>query len=222
MNQLLVWYHGQVHHLGAWIHDLVHWYVASLGSGGYPLIALLMAIESSVFPLPSELVIPPAVYLAKTQGALSIPGIILAGAIGSWAGASVMYWAARLAGRPLVVRFGKYFFISREKIELAERWAARFGEFGVFASRFILVVRHLIGIPAGIVRLSYAKYSAYTFLGSLTWCSILSWVAVEAGKNQALMRGELKTVTVWIVGALVFFGAIYYFLVHRPARKPAC
>jgi membrane protein DedA with SNARE-associated domain len=133
-----------------------------------------------------------------------------------------MYWAARLAGRPLVVRFGKYFFISREKIELAERWAARFGEFGVFASRFILVVRHLIGIPAGIVRLSYAKYSAYTFLGSLTWCSILSWVAVEAGKNQALMRGELKTVTVWIVGALVFFGAIYYFLVHRPARKPAC
>jgi membrane protein DedA with SNARE-associated domain len=219
MHQLLVWFHGQTHHLGVWIHDLIHWYVASLGSGGYPLIALLMAIESSIFPLPSELVIPPAVYLARTQGLLSIPGIVIAGAIGSWVGASLMYWAARLAGRPLVVRFGKYVFISQEKIELAERWAARFGDFGVLASRFILVVRHLIGIPAGIVRLSYAKYSAYTLLGSLLWCSALSWVAVEAGKNQALMRGELKTVTIWIVGALIVFGAVYYLLVHRVARK---
>ena len=219
MHQLLVWYHGHAHQLGVWIHDLIHWYAASLGSGGYPLIALLMAIESSIFPLPSELVIPPAVYLAKTQGILSIPGIVLAGAVGSWAGASLMYWAARVAGRPLVIKFGKYFFVTPNKIELAERWAARFGEFGVFASRFILIVRHLIGIPAGIVRLSYVKYSAYTFLGSLIWCSILSWVAVEAGRNQAVMRGELKTVTVWIVGTILVFGAIYYFLVHRLARK---
>jgi membrane protein DedA with SNARE-associated domain len=180
-----------------------------------------MAIESSIFPLPSELVIPPAVFLARTQGILSVPGIVLAGAVGSWAGASLMYWAARLAGRPLVVRYGKALLITRDKVELAERWAVRFGDFGVFASRFILVVRHLIGIPAGIVRMDYAKYSAYTFLGSLVWCSALSWVAIEAGKNQALMRGELKTVTVWIVGALFVFGATYYFLVHRLARRAA-
>jgi membrane protein DedA with SNARE-associated domain len=159
------------------------------------------------------------VFLARTHGTLSIPGIVLAGAVGSWAGASLMYWAARIAGRPLLVRFGKYLLIPQEKIELAERWADRFGDFGVFASRFILVVRHLIGIPAGIVRLNYAKYSVFTFLGSLIWCSALSWVAVEAGKNQALMRGELKTVTLWIVGALFFFGAVYYFLVHRVVRK---
>jgi membrane protein DedA with SNARE-associated domain len=219
MHQLLPWAHAQVHELGILAHQLIQWYVASLASGGYPLIALLMAIESSVFPLPSELVIPPAVFLARTHGTLSIPGIVLAGAVGSWAGASLMYWAARIAGRPLLVRFGKYLLIPQEKIELAERWADRFGDFGVFASRFILVVRHLIGIPAGIVRLNYAKYSVFTFLGSLIWCSALSWVAVEAGKNQALMRGELKTVTLWIVGALFFFGAVYYFLVHRVVRK---
>jgi len=185
------------------------------------LIALLMAIESSIFPLPSELVIPPAVYLARAQGSLSIPGIVLAGAVGSWAGASLMYWMARIAGRPLIIRFGRYFFITPAKVFLAERWAARFGDFGVFASRFILVVRHLIGIPAGIVRLDYVKYSMYTFLGSLIWCSALSWVAVEAGKNQALMRGELKSVTLWIVGALLAFASIYYFLVHRVVRKGA-
>jgi membrane protein DedA with SNARE-associated domain len=219
MHQLLPWAHAQAHELGILGHQLIRWYQASLASGGYPLIALLMAIESSIFPLPSELVIPPAVFLARSQGILSIPGIVIAGAVGSWVGASLMYWAARIAGRPLLVRFGKYVLVSRHKIELAEQWAARFGDFGVFASRFILVVRHLIGIPAGIVRLNYAKYSVFTFLGSLIWCSALSWVAVEAGKNQALMRGELKALTLWIVGALVFFGSAYYLFVHRVVRK---
>ena len=219
MHEHGVWLHAQVHQLGIWGHELIQWYVSSLGSGGYPLIVLLMAVESSVFPLPSELVIPPAVFLARTQGTLSIPGIVLAGAVGSWVGASLMYWIARIAGRPLVIRFGRYFLIPPSKVELAERWAARFGDFGVFASRFILVVRHLIGIPAGIVRLDYTKYSLFTFFGSLLWCSALSWVAVEAGKNQALMRGELKTVTLWIVGALAVFGAIYYFFVHLVAQR---
>jgi membrane protein DedA with SNARE-associated domain len=212
MHQLIVWLHEQS-------RELIAWYRASLVSGGYPLIVLLMAIESSIFPLPSELVIPPAIFVSRMQGTMSVPGIVLAAAVGSWLGASLMYWAARIAGRPFVIKYGKYFFMPEEKIELVERWAARFGDFGVFASRFILVVRHLIGIPAGIVRLNYAKFSVYTFLGSLLWCSVLSFVAVQAGRNQALMRGELKTVTAWLVGALIVFGTIYYFLVHRLARK---
>jgi membrane protein DedA with SNARE-associated domain len=214
MHQLIVWFHEQS-------RELIAWYRASLASGGYPLIVLLMMIESSIFPLPSELVIPPAIFVSQAQGTMSVPGIVLAATIGSWLGASLMYWAARIAGRPFVIKYGKYFFMPPEKIELVERWAARFGDFGVFASRFILVVRHLIGIPAGIVRLNYLKFSAYTLLGSLLWCSVLSFVAVQAGKNQALMNGELKTVTIWLIGALVVFAAIYYFLVHRIARKKA-
>jgi len=219
MHGFIVWLHDQAGVIHLWSRELIAWYRDSLVSGGYPVIALLMAIESSIFPLPSELVIPPAVFIARSQGVMSVPGIVLAGGIGSWFGASLMYWTARIAGRPFVIRFGGYFFVSREKVEAVERWADRFGDFGVFASRFILIVRHLIGIPAGIVRLNYLKFSAYTFAGSIIWCSVLSWIAIQAGKNQALMRGELKSVTEWLLGALVVLAAVYYFLVHRFTRK---
>src|SRR5882762_5336398 len=116
-------------------HSLIDWYQGALDTGGYPLIALLMAMESSILPLPSELVIPPAAHLAHTRGNLSMIGIITAGTPGSWLGATVMYWTARWAGRPLVLRYGRFFFISRRKVEGAERWATRFGAMGVFISR---------------------------------------------------------------------------------------
>ena len=97
----------------------------------------------------------------------------MAGAIGSWVGATVMYWASRLAGRPLVLRYGKYFFIRPDKVRAAENWAIRFGSLGIFISRLLPVVRHLIGIPAGIVKMDYRLYSLYTLLGSGIWCALL-------------------------------------------------
>ncbi len=194
---------------------LIDWYLGSLESGGYPLIVLLMAIESSVLPLPSELVIPPAAHLAHTKGNLSMMGIVVAGTIGSWLGATAMYWASRLAGRPLVLRYGRYMFITREKVEGAERWASRFGSMGIFISRLLPVVRHLIGIPAGIVRMDYRLFSLYTLLGSAVWCAVLCWIGVKAGQDEALMKGELHRVSLWLGGALVVLGGIYYFFVHR-------
>src|SRR5437588_213281 len=100
--------------------SLTDWYIARLQSGGYPLVALLMAMESSVLPLPSEVVIPPAAHLAHSTGKFSIAGIIIAGTIGSWIGATVMYWLARWGGRPLLERYGSYARITPEKIEGAE------------------------------------------------------------------------------------------------------
>ena len=144
---------------------LIDWYLATLKTGGYPLIALLMAIESSIVPLPSELIIPPAAHLAHSQGTFSLLGIVIAGAVGSWVGATAMYWASRLAGRPLAMRYGPYVMISPQKIEGAERWAAHYGSMGIFISRLLPVVRHLIGIPAGIVRMNYRAFSIYTLLG---------------------------------------------------------
>src|SRR5689334_17576930 len=130
--------------LKAVFKPIVDWYLATLKSGGYPLIALLMAIESSVVPLPSEVVIPPAAHLAHTgQIPLSIWGIVVAGTIGSWLGATVMYWIARVGGRPLLFRYGRYVFISPEKIHGAERWAEHYGAMGIFISRLLPVVRHL-------------------------------------------------------------------------------
>src|SRR5579862_8785167 len=150
---------------------LIAWYLAALKSGGYPVIVLLMAIESSVAPLPSEVVIPPAAHLAYTQQIpLTLSGIVIAGAIGSWLGATVMYWFSRLAGRPLVMRYGRLILITPDKVEGAECWAAHYGAMGIFVARVLPVVRHLIGIPAGIVRMNYWIFSAFTLLGSGIWC----------------------------------------------------
>jgi len=146
-------------------------------------------------------------------------GIVLAGTIGSWLGATVMYWASRLAGRPLVLHFGKYFFISAEKVAGAERWSAHYGSMGIFISRLLPVVRHLIGIPAGIVRMSYLKFSIFTLLGSTIWCSVLCYVGVKAGQDEKLLKGDLREIVLWLGGATIFLGALYYFFVHRHMKK---
>jgi membrane protein DedA with SNARE-associated domain len=232
------------------LHDLIQRLVASyqhsLQTGGYPYIVLLMAIESSVIPLPSELVIPPAVLLVSAgSSSMSYVGITFAAALGSWVGATIMYWAARIAGRPLLVKlfgfgawmadwwrqFGRigaliawvisHIFVTPEKLEQAERWSQRFGSFGIFLSRMLLVVRHLIGIPAGIIRMNFLKYSIYTLLGSLVWCSVLVYVSVIAGKDERLMHGEFKEMAYWATGVAVVVGSSYYFLVHRLSRRAA-
>ena len=121
----------------------------------------------------------------------------------------------RPLGRPLVLKFGKYFLVSPAKVEQAERWAASYGNFGIFASRLLPVVRHLIGIPAGIVRMNYAWFSLYTLIGSTVWCAVLCWLGIKAGQDESLMRGELHSLTLWAAGLLAVLGVIYYFFVHR-------
>jgi membrane protein DedA with SNARE-associated domain len=201
---------------------LMEWYLAKLSTGGYPLIVLLMAIESSIVPLPSELIIPPAAHLAYThQASLGIVGIVLAGTLGSWFGASIMYWGSRLAGRPLVLRYGRLVFISPEKVQGAERWAAHYGSMGVFMSRLLPVVRHLIGIPAGIVRMDFRLYSLYTVLGSAVWCGVLCYVGIKMGQDEQLMKGQAHRLSIWIGGAMLVLGGMYYFFVYRQMKSSA-
>jgi membrane protein DedA with SNARE-associated domain len=201
------------------IKNVLQWYLGALDQGGYLLIALLMAMESSIIPLPSEFVIPPAAYLAHTKGTFSLPGIVIAGTLGSWVGASVMYWASYFLGRPLLMRYGRYVMITPEKIEKAEAWASHFGTVGVFISRLLPVIRHLIGIPAGVVRVNYWKFSAATMAGSALWCSVLCWVGVTAGQDEQLMEGSLHRITLWVGGLMLFLGVLYYFFVHRHMRR---
>jgi membrane protein DedA with SNARE-associated domain len=197
------------------LHDFLAWYTNSLDEGGYLLVALLMAMESSIVPLPSEVVIPPAAHLAYTRGNMTLAGVVLAGTLGSWIGASLMYWASRVLGRPLLMRYGRWVMITPAKIEAAEKWSAQFGTVGVFISRLLPVIRHLIGIPAGIVRLDFRWYSLATLAGSFLWCCVLAWVGVKAGQNEALMRGDLHALTLWLGGGSLALGAIYWFFVHR-------
>jgi membrane protein DedA with SNARE-associated domain len=200
------------------LRNFVDWYLGALDTGGYWLVALLMALESSIVPLPSEVVIPPAAHLAATTGHMSLTGIVIAGTLGSWVGASAMYWAARLLGRPLVLRFGRYAMITPAKVAQAETWSNRFGAYGVFASRLLPVIRHLIGIPAGIVRLNFAWFSLATLAGSAIWSAVLCWVGVKAGQDPALMAGDLHRIALWLGATVLALGVLYYALVHRYMR----
>ena len=209
------------------LQPLINWYLAALNEWGLWAVALLMAVESSIVPLPSEVVIPPAAHLAWTGDGLQFfglhlkgwsaqIGLVIAGAVGSWLGATVMYWASRWGGRPLVMRYGKYFLISPEKVAGAERWAAHYGAFGIFAARLLPVVRHLIGIPAGIVRMNFWRYSLYTLLGSAVWSGVLCWLGVKVGGD--ISKGEMHKVTYWLFGFLAVVGVLYYFFVHRQMK----
>ena len=117
-------------------------------------------------------------------------------------------------GKPLI----GILLITPEKVAAAERWAANYGPFGIFFSRLLPVVRHLIGIPAGIVRMDFRLYSLYTLIGSTLWCAVLAWIGIKAGQDEALMRGELHRITLWVAGAFVVLGAMYYLFVHRQMK----
>jgi membrane protein DedA with SNARE-associated domain len=205
------------------LQPILDWYAATLQNGGFPLVALLMAMESSAVPLPSEFIIPPAAHLSWTVG-LPLFGthlagwpalivLVLSGALGSWVGASIVYWVARLAGRPLILRYGRFLLISPQKVAGAERWAATYGTFGVFTSRLLPVMREVIGIPAGIVRMNYLKYSLFTLLGSALWCCVLCWLGIAVGAE--IGKGEMHKVTLILAVFLAAVGTLYYFFVHR-------
>jgi membrane protein DedA with SNARE-associated domain len=203
------------------LHQFSDWYLSVLSHGGYWLIAGLMALESTFVPIPSEVIIPPAAYLAHTLGQLSAVGIVLAGTAGSWIGASFMYWASRWLGRPIVMRLGPYVGVAAAKIELAEQWSARYGWAGVFFARLLPVIRHLIGIPVGILRMDFRWYALATLAGALLWCSVLAWLGETVGRHPELLAGSLHRFFALVLGVAAVLGALYYFLVQRvAARKP--
>ena len=119
-------------------------YLGWVENWGYPGVVILMAMESSIFPVPSEIVIPPAAILAASGGKMTVAGVIAAGTFGSWLGSAITYWVALFVGRPVVQRWGKYFFIPPDKLERAERFMRRYEGGGIFFARLLPVIRHLI------------------------------------------------------------------------------
>jgi membrane protein DedA with SNARE-associated domain len=209
------------------MHELVVTWFTWVRDWGYLGVVLLMAMESSILPVPSELVIPPAAYWAS-QGRMSLWGVVLAGTAGSWIGAAVMYVASRWLGRPLVLRYGRYVFCPPEKLERAERFLERYELGGVFFARLLPVVRHLIGIPAGIVRMRFLPYSLMTVVGSAVWCAVLAWFGHRVlGERPDLMQDPdamvhvLKEKSLWIVGAVVLLFGLYVLMVRLTSRREA-
>jgi membrane protein DedA with SNARE-associated domain len=168
------------------MHAVIDWLVQTIGSMGYPGIFLLMALESSVFPIPSELVMPPAGYLAQ-QGQMNMVAAILVGTAGSLIGAYANYFAAHFLGRPLILKYGKYVFITEEKFAKVETFFLKHGEISTFIGRLLPVVRHLISLPAGLAGMNHLKFSLYTLLGAGIWVTVLTCLGYFIGSNQDLI-----------------------------------
>ena len=206
--------------LHEWVQTWFHW----VETGRYGAVIILMAMESSIFPVPSEVVMPPAAILA-TQGKMSLWGVILAGTFGSWLGSAITYAVSRWFGRPLVMKYGKFFFCPPEKVERAERFLERYEAGGIFFARLLPVVRHLISIPAGIVRMRFGMFSLMTTVGSFVWCSVLVWYGKGvAERNPGLMNdpeGLIKAIKSESIGLIAGIGllCVLYFLVLRLTNR---
>ena len=197
---------------------ILDWYQHALESGGVWVVGLLMTMESSVLPLPSESIIPLAASWSHSgKISISLPGIVLAGAIGSWLGATLVYWLARLAGRPLLMKYGKFILITPDKIHKSENWMSHYGAAGVFIARLLPGARQLVGIPAGIARMNYLTFSAFTLIGAAIWCSVLCWLGVKIGAD--ITKGEMHKVMLSVGGTALALGGLYYFFVHRHMKQ---
>ncbi|MEI6564246.1 MAG: DedA family protein [bacterium] len=181
---------------------------------GYPGIVFLMTLESSVFPIPSELVMPQAGYLAST-GAMSLPVVIALGVLGSWLGALLNYAVAMWLGRPFFLKFGKYFFCPHDKFAMVERFFQNHGEISTFTGRLIPVVRHLISIPAGLTRMKMSHFLLYTGLGAAIWVSILSYIGFLCGQNLDLIKKYSHLCTLGVIIGCVLLISVYVWIHKR-------
>ncbi|MBT1070621.1 DedA family protein [Pelotalea chapellei] len=197
------------------MHALVQWLLDTIGTMGYPGIFLLMAMESSIIPVPSELVMPPAGYLAF-QGKMSIVAAIACGTAGSLVGAYANYFAAHYLGRPLIIKYGRYVLIPPDKFARVERFFLSHGEISTFIGRLLPVVRHLISIPAGLSGMNHLRFSLYTLLGAGIWCSILAGIGYVIGENQQLIMQYAHQALAWV---LLFSALLIGVYIWRQRRR---
>lgn len=202
---LVVWFH--------WVRDL-----------GYGGVIFLMALESSIFPVPSEVVMPPAAFWAA-QGKMNFWAVVLAGTFGGYLGSIASYFLAQAVGLPLIKKYGKYFLLGPDKLQMAEAWVKEFGITGVFVARLLPVVRHLISIPAGILKMDFKKFSIATVLGAFTWCLILSWFGQQVlGDQPELLSSPEALVAAckaklqWFIIAVLAFVMLYAVVVRFKRR----
>lgn len=196
-------------------------------NAGYLFVFLFMIIESSFIPFPSELVVPPAAYLAVTKGDMNIAAVVLVATAGALVGALVNYWLAVWIGRPLVYRFadsrlGHACLIDREKVDKAERYFDDHGAFSTFVGRLIPAVRQLISIPAGLARMNIWKFMIFTSLGALLWNSILGALGYWLGKTVSFdsLEGKIEQYNTYLSWAgLLLLLAVATVITYKAARN---
>jgi membrane protein DedA with SNARE-associated domain len=203
------------------LERLVDWLLHALLALGYPGIVALMAMESSVLPVPAELVMPPAGYWVA-KGEMNVWIVLACGTIGSVVGALANYWLAQLLGRALVRRFGRYLLLTERSLDRTERFFADHGEISTLVGRLLPVVRHLISIPAGIARMNLSRFVLFTGLGAFAWCAVLTGIGYFLGRHEDVLRNEEVRRYVGralsVVVPVVVVGVAAYVIRHRRRR----
>jgi len=195
-----------------------HWVAALYAQLGYPEILLLMALESSLFPIPAEAVMIPAGYLARNGQLNPFLAVLYAGT-GSVIGASFNYLLGRTLGRAVLLRLGPYFLISEAKYHAAEKLFLRNARLATFGGRLLPVIRHLISLPAGVFEMPKLAFVLLTLAGSLLWSSVLVAVGYYFGEAAIeLVKQYIHELTLLAAG-IVVIGAVWFVLLWRVRER---
>ncbi len=197
--------------------DIIDWIVNTVGSLGYPGIFLLMLIESSFIPFPSEVIMIPAGYLAS-KGEMNMIVVILCGILGSLLGALVNYYLAIKLGRPLLIRYGKYVMFKEQNLQQMENFFARHGHISTFTGRLIPMIRQYISIPAGLARMNLPIFCFYTSLGAGIWVIILTLLGYFIGENEFLIKEYLRDIVIGLIISCAVGIAFYWNYRRRSSR----
>lgn len=189
--------------------DVVNFIVETVGSLGYAGIFIMMFLESTVFPIPSEVVMIPAGYLAY-KGEMNIYIVIILGSLGSLCGALFNYYFALKFGRAFLMKYGKYFFVSHESIQKTEVFFKNHGHISTFSGRLIPGLRHYISLPAGLARMNLFVFCLYTTLGATIWVIILTILGYYIGDNEVLVKEYLRYLIIGLLVFLTILGTWYY------------
>lgn len=191
------------------LSSIINFIVETVGTLGYTGIFIMMFLESSFFPFPSEVVMIPAGYLAY-KGEMNMYLVILFGILGSLAGSLFNYYLAIKFGRKFLIKYGKYFFIKEETIIRMEEFFKKHGHISTFSGRLIPVVRQYISLPAGLAKMNLFIFSLYTSLGAGIWVIILAVLGYYLGDNEGLIKEYLRYIIVIILIALMLLAFWYY------------
>lgn len=196
------------------LHEIVDFVVNTVEDFGYAGIFIMMFLESSFFPFPSEVAMIPAGLLAA-QGKMNIFIAIFVGIAGSLAGALFNYFLAVKFGRGFLVKYGKYFFIKEKTIAKTEKFFQDHGAISTFTGRLIPAVRQYISFPAGLARMDLKIFSFYTTLGAGTWVTILALIGYFVGANEELAKEYTKEIT---IGVLISLAILVFWYVRRQKK----
>ncbi|OIO06691.1 alkaline phosphatase [Candidatus Falkowbacteria bacterium CG_4_10_14_0_2_um_filter_36_22] len=199
------------------IFFLASFIVGGISLLGYSGVVIMMAIESACVPLPSEIIMPFAGYLAA-KGEFTFIGVAIAGSIGSVIGSVLAYGVGIYGGRAFIEKYGKYILLSRHDLNLADKFFHKYGSSAMFFSRMLPVVRTFISLPAGIAKMNFTKFIIYTFLGSLPWCFGLAYAGKKLGDHWNALGVYFHKFDA-IIGILLILGVAWFIKRHFKNNK---